>query len=79
MFKTEFIKLKQNGITKTAFQRLGDPDVIPLWFGEGDLATPSLIRDEAKIALDSGRNLLRSYKRESRTKGCYLKLCAIYL
>ena len=54
MFKTEFLRLKQNGITKTAFQRLGDPDVIPLWFGEGDLATPALIRDEAKIALDSG-------------------------
>ncbi len=54
MLKDEFLKLKQNGITKTAFKRLGDPTVIPLWFGEGDLVTPSLIRDEAKKSLDSG-------------------------
>ncbi len=29
--------------------------VIPLWFGEGDLVTPDLIRDAAKRALDDGR------------------------
>ncbi len=30
-------------------------DVIPLWFGEGDLVTPAFIRDAAKRALDAGR------------------------
>lgn len=29
-------------------------DVIPLWYGEGDLVTPAFIRDAAKTALDEG-------------------------
>ena len=29
-------------------------DVIPLWYGEGDLVTPEFIRDAAKSALDDG-------------------------
>lgn len=29
-------------------------DVIPLWYGEGDLVTPPFIRDAAKAALDEG-------------------------
>ena len=30
-------------------------DVIPLWFGEGDVVTPPFIRDAAKAALDEGQ------------------------
>jgi aspartate/methionine/tyrosine aminotransferase len=30
-------------------------DVIPLWFGEGDVVTPPFIRDAAKAALDDGQ------------------------
>ncbi|MBV9833464.1 MAG: hypothetical protein JO055_03595, partial [Alphaproteobacteria bacterium] len=33
----------------------GDPDVIPLWFGEGDLVTPSFIMDAAEKAMRAGR------------------------
>ena len=29
-------------------------DVIPLWYGEGDMTTPAFIRDAAKKALDDG-------------------------
>jgi aspartate aminotransferase len=29
-------------------------DVIPLWYGEGDLVTPAFIRDAAKAAFDAG-------------------------
>ena len=29
-------------------------DVIPLWYGEGDMTTPTFIRDAAKRALDDG-------------------------
>ena len=29
-------------------------DVVPLWYGEGDLVTPDFIRDAAKAALDAG-------------------------
>lgn len=32
----------------------GDPDVIALWFGEGDEPTPVFIREAAKAALDRG-------------------------
>jgi len=34
--------------------RIGDPTVIPLWFGEGDVVTPAFIREAAKQALDDG-------------------------
>lgn len=33
-------------------QQLGE--VIPLWYGEGDLVTPDYVRDAAKAALDAG-------------------------
>ena len=33
-------------------QKLGD--VIPLWYGEGDVVTPAFIRDAAKASLDDG-------------------------
>ncbi len=32
----------------------GDPDVIPLWFGEGDLTTPGFINEAAMAALKAG-------------------------
>lgn len=47
--------LEQNGIGAVASLGLGDPDLIPLWFGESDLVTPEFIRDAAKQALDEGR------------------------
>ena len=54
MLRADIEALEQNGITGVAVKRLGDPDVIPLWFGEGDLVTPDFIRDAAKQALDEG-------------------------
>lgn len=53
-FRQEMVELEQNGITILALPRLTDPDVIPLWFGEGDLTTPAFIRQAAIAALDSG-------------------------
>ncbi|HUB84938.1 MAG TPA: aminotransferase class I/II-fold pyridoxal phosphate-dependent enzyme, partial [Rhizomicrobium sp.] len=44
-----------NGIGAVSAGALGDPDVIPLWFGETDLVTPDFIRDAAKRALDEGK------------------------
>jgi len=54
MFREEIEALEQNGITGVALRRIGDPSVIPLWFGEGDLVTPEFIRNAAKQALDEG-------------------------
>jgi aspartate/methionine/tyrosine aminotransferase len=53
-FRPEIEALQQNGITGVALPRLSDPDVIPLWFGEGDTPTPAFICDAAKRALDAG-------------------------
>ena len=53
-FRPEMERIEQNGITKVAFSRFGDPEVIPLWFGEGDTVTPDFIREAAKGALDDG-------------------------
>ncbi len=52
--RPEIASLVQNGITAVAMPRLGDPKVIPLWFGEGDIVTPEFIRDAAKQSLDDG-------------------------
>ncbi len=54
MLREEIEALEQNGITRVALPRIGDPDVIALWFGEGDRVTPAFIRDAAKQALDEG-------------------------
>lgn len=54
MLRDEIEALQQNGITGVALKRIGDPAVIPLWFGEGDEVTPEFIRDAAKQALDEG-------------------------
>lgn len=55
MMRHELETLEQNGITAVALPRIGDPSVIPLWFGEGDVVTPEFIREAAKRALDEGR------------------------
>ncbi|HET9803391.1 MAG TPA: pyridoxal phosphate-dependent aminotransferase [Candidatus Acidoferrum sp.] len=47
--------LEPNGIGLVAMSALGEPDLIPLWFGESDLVTPAFIRDAAKKALDDGK------------------------
>ena len=52
--RPEIAALEQNGITRVALTRIGDPDVIALWFGEGDSVTETFIRDAAKAALDAG-------------------------
>jgi aspartate aminotransferase len=47
--------LASNGIAQVAGLGLGDPDIVPLWFGESDLVTPKFIRDAAVKALDDGK------------------------
>ena len=54
LLRQEFETLEQNGITGVALPRINDPNVIPLWFGEGDLVTPAFIREAAKQAIDDG-------------------------
>ena len=41
-------------ITEVAMTVFGDPDVVPLWFGEGDLVTPDFVRDAAAKGLQAG-------------------------
>lgn len=53
--REEIAALELSGIGKVAVGALHDPEVIPLWFGESDLVTPSFIGDRAKQALDEGR------------------------
>ena len=47
-------EMEDQKISAVSNLAIGDPDVIPLWFGESDLVTPSFIRDAAKDALDAG-------------------------
>src|SRR6185312_1171921 len=49
------LDLKPSGITQVTALGLGDPDVLPLWFGETDLVTPPFIRQAAITALEDGR------------------------
>ncbi|HYJ36313.1 MAG TPA: hypothetical protein VEV64_09165, partial [Rhizomicrobium sp.] len=47
--------LEPSGISKVTALGLGNPDVLPLWFGETDLVTPPFIRDAAIKALQDGK------------------------
>jgi aspartate aminotransferase len=47
--------LQPSGITQVTLLGLGNPDVLPLWFGETDLATPPFIRTAAAQALEDGK------------------------
>ncbi len=53
--RSAILNLAANGIAQVAGLGLGDPDIVPLWFGESDLVTPQFIRDAAKKALDEGK------------------------
>jgi aspartate aminotransferase len=53
--RPDMLNLEQNGIAGVSFAAFGRPDVIPLWYGEGDLVTPEFIRNAAKKALDDGK------------------------
>ncbi|MEA2844963.1 MAG: hypothetical protein QOG78_244, partial [Rhodospirillaceae bacterium] len=46
--------LSETPISEVAMSVFGDPDVVPLWFGEGDLVTPDFVRDAAARALQAG-------------------------
>ena len=47
--------LERNGIGDVSHWGIGRKDIIPLWFGEGDVVTPDFIREAAKRALDEGK------------------------
>ena len=53
--REEIAALQLSGITRVAAGAIGNPSVIPLWFGESDIVTPDFIREAAKRALDEGR------------------------
>lgn len=46
--------LDGDNIAELAARAAAIPDMLTLWYGEGDLVTPAFIRDAAKAALDSG-------------------------
>jgi aspartate aminotransferase len=46
--------IRPNDIGRVAYLALGEPDLLPLWFGETDLRTPDFISQAAKKALDEG-------------------------
>src|SRR5262245_62508223 len=46
--------LSETPIAEVAMSVFGDPDVVPLWFGEGDLVTPDFVREAAAQGLQAG-------------------------
>ncbi len=46
--------LSETPISEVAISVFGDPDVVPLWFGESDLVTPDFVRDAAAEGLRAG-------------------------
>src|SRR5262249_49084923 len=46
--------LSETAIAEVAMSVFGDPDVVPLWFGEGDLVTPPFVREAAAQGLQAG-------------------------
>ncbi len=54
LLRPEFAALEESGIGKVVRRGFGRPGLLPLWVGEGDVATPEPIREAAKAALDAG-------------------------
>jgi aspartate/methionine/tyrosine aminotransferase len=48
------VALPQSKIAEVSAVGLGDPAIVPLWFGEGDLPTPAFICDAAVASLRRG-------------------------
>jgi aspartate aminotransferase len=46
--------MAETPIAEVAMSVFGDPDVVPLWFGESDLVTPDFVRDAAAKGLQAG-------------------------
>ncbi|HLJ18982.1 MAG TPA: aminotransferase class I/II-fold pyridoxal phosphate-dependent enzyme, partial [Stellaceae bacterium] len=46
--------LPMSKIGEVSAPNFGDPDIVPLWFGEGDLPTPDFICDAATAAMKRG-------------------------
>ncbi len=55
--RPEILALEPSGIGKVAGEHLGDPEIVPLWFGESDLVTPDFIRRAAVAALEAGKTV----------------------
>ncbi len=52
--RRQIAELPASKIGEVAMPAFGDPDVVPLWFGEGDLPTPAFICEAAAAALKRG-------------------------
>jgi aspartate/methionine/tyrosine aminotransferase len=53
--RPQIIDLETENIASLAVRAQKIPDVITLWYGEGDLVTPHFIRAAAKASLDAGQ------------------------
>jgi aspartate/methionine/tyrosine aminotransferase len=53
--------LDSSPIRNIANTAIGKKDVIPLWFGETDIITPSFISESMKNALDNGHTFYSSH------------------
>ncbi|MDQ0314027.1 pyridoxal phosphate-dependent aminotransferase [Amorphus orientalis] len=53
--RPQIMDLETENIAELAVRAQSLTDVITLWYGEGDLVTPSFIREAAKEALDAGQ------------------------
>ena len=51
---TSALAAPESGIVSLVNYARGRAGLIPLWVGEGDLATPSFIADAARRSLDAG-------------------------
>jgi len=54
LLREEFAALDLSGIGKILIRGFGDPEVLPLWVGEGDRPTPWPLRQAAIDALERG-------------------------
>src|SRR5512135_1787226 len=52
--RAQIRSLSLENIAQFARDRIGDPSVIPLWFGEGDVPTPAFIGEAARRAIEAG-------------------------
>jgi len=77
--RPEIDAIETSGITKVALPYMQDPDVIPLWFGEGDISTPEFIREATVEALRRGETYYQNSRgRPDTTRSIKAYLDRIY-
>lgn len=54
LIREKIIELPASRIAEVSALGFGNPEIIPLWYGEGDVPTPGFVGEAANRAIQAG-------------------------